>query len=66
MRTYTRETGEYKTSTTYPSKSAVSYYDPDHDFSVLIRTLRYIINKSGYDLMGRIELRNKFTGKIYK
>ena len=66
MRTYTRETGEYKTSTTYHSKSAVTYYDPDHDFSVLIRTLRYIINKSGYDLMGRIELRNKFTGEIYK
>ena len=66
MRTYTRETGEYKTSTTHPSKSAIQYYDPDHDFSVLIRTLRYIISKSGYELMGRIELRNMFTGKIYK
>ena len=43
-----------------------AYYDPDHDFSVLIRTLRYIIAKSGYELIGRIEVRNKKTGKIYK
>ena len=66
MKTYTRETGEYKTTTTYPDNRRTEYYDPDHDFSVLIRNLRYIINKAGYELMGRIELRNKFTGKIYK
>lgn len=31
----------------------------------LIRTLRYIIDNAGFDLMNRIELRDRKTGKHY-
>ena len=34
--------------------------------SELIRVLRYIINKSGFELISRIELREKRTGKEFR
>ena len=32
----------------------------------LIRVLKYIVNLSGYDLIGRIHLRDKRTGREYR
>lgn len=38
----------------------------DHDVHVVITTIKNILDLSGFDLVGRIQLRHKKTGKIYK
>lgn len=38
----------------------------DHDARVVITTIKNILNLSGFDLVGRIQLRHKKTGKFYK
>ena len=38
----------------------------DHDVRVVITTIKNILDLSGFDLVGRIQLRHKKTGKFYK
>lgn len=36
------------------------------DVSALISVLKYIIDKSGFELINRIEIRDKKTGRIFR
>ena len=38
----------------------------DQNTDALIRMLKNIIDLSGYDLLARIELRDRKTGRVYK
>ena len=41
-------------------------YSQSKRVAELIHVLKYIIDKSGFDLVSRIELRDKETGKEYR
>lgn len=40
--------------------------DQQRRVSELVGVLKYIIDKAGYDLLARIEIRNRKTGKEYR
>jgi hypothetical protein len=40
--------------------------DQQKRVSDLVSVLKYVIDAAGFDLMNRIELRDRSTGKIYK
>lgn len=65
-----------------PKCNSEGYYDPtayyglrpiikeesalEREVNALIKVLKYIISKSGFELVSRIELRDKKTGRIFK
>lgn len=65
-----------------PRNNSEGYYDPtaylglasiieeenalQSDANTLIKVLKYIISKSGFELISRIEIRDKKTGKIFR
>lgn len=38
----------------------------EREVNALIKVLKYIISKSGFELVSRIELRDKKTGRVFK
>lgn len=65
-----------------PKLNSEGYYDPTayegmksviqadnalmRDVNSLIHVLKYIIDKSGFELVSRIEIRHKKTGRIFR
>lgn len=65
-----------------PKCNSEGYYDPtayyglrpiikeesalEREVNALIKVLKYIISKSGFELVSRIELRDKKTGRVFK
>ena len=40
--------------------------DEGHKLNILLRSIKILCDRSGYSMIGRITLKNKKTGKIYK
>lgn len=65
-----------------PKLNSEGYYDPtaynglrnilreenalERDVTMLIKVLKYIIGKAGFELVGRIEIKDKKTGRIFR
>lgn len=65
-----------------PRLNSEGYYDPtayhglrniireenavDYEVSTLIKVLKYIINRAGFELVSRIELKDKKSGRVFK
>lgn len=65
-----------------PRRNSEGYYDPtaymglkpiideenalEREVNMLIKVLKYIISKSGFELVSRIELRDKKTGRTFR
>lgn len=61
-----------------PKLNGEGYYDPtayqglkpiiqkEKEVAALIKVLKYIIGKSGFELVGRIELKDKKSGQIFR
>lgn len=65
-----------------PKLNSEGYYDPtaynglrnilreenalERDVTMLIKVLKYIIGKAGFELVGRIEIRDKKTGRVFR
>ncbi len=65
-----------------PRRNSEGYYDPtayagmrpiieaenalQGEVNALIKVLKYIIDKSGFDLVSRIEIRDRKTGKTFR
>lgn len=65
-----------------PKRNSEGYYDPtayyglrsvireenalQGEVNALIKVLKYIIDKSGFDLVSRIEIRDRRTGKTFR
>ena len=58
----------YNDPTAYEGLKPVIYEENAicKDVSALISVLRFIISKSGYELINRIEIKDKKTGRIFK
>ena len=40
--------------------------DPDRRLNALVAVLKYVINGAGFDLLNRIELRDRKSGRIFR
>ena len=65
-----------------PRLNSECYYDPtayhglrniireenavDYEVSTLIKVLKYIINRAGFELVSRIKLKDKKSGRVFK
>ena len=65
-----------------PKCNSEGYYDPtayyglrpiikeesalEREVNALIKVLKYIISKSGFELVSRIEIKDKKTGRVFK
>lgn len=65
-----------------PKLNSEGYYDPtaynglrnilreenalERDVTTLIKVLKYIIGKAGFELVGRIEIKDKKTGRVFR
>ncbi len=65
-----------------PKYNSEGYYDPtayaglrsviqeenalERDVNVLVKVLKYIISKSGFELVNRIEIKDKKSGRVFK
>lgn len=65
-----------------PRRNSEGYYDPtaymglkpiideenalEREINMLVKVLKYIISKSGFELVSRIELRDKKTGRTFR
>ena len=65
-----------------PKRNSEGYYDPtadaarrpifqeenavEREVNALIKVLKYIISKSGFELVSRIEIKDKKTGRVFK
>lgn len=65
-----------------PRRNSEGYFDPtaymglkpiieeenalDREVNMLVKVLKYIISKSGFELVNRIELRDKKTGRTFR
>lgn len=65
-----------------PKLNSEGYYDPtaysglrniikdenalERDVTMLIKVLKYIIGKAGFELVGRIEIKDKKTGRVFR
>ena len=65
-----------------PRRNSEGYYDPtaylglkpimdeenalQREVNALIKVLKYIISKSGFELVSRIEIKDKKTGRIFR
>lgn len=38
----------------------------ERDVNALIKVLKYIIGKAGFELVGRIEIKDKKTGRVFR
>lgn len=58
----------YQDPTAYTAMTSVQREQDEADLRVqsFIRAIKTIIDQSGYDLMARIELRDRNTGRIYR
>ncbi len=58
----------YKDPTAYAALSNIQKEEAEQQrrVSELVNVLKYIIDKSGFELMARIELRDKRTGKEFR
>lgn len=58
----------YNDPTAYEAINAVGREEAEQQkrVSALIYVLKYIINVAGYDLLNRIELKDRKTGREYK
>lgn len=69
-------------NTTDPRRNSEGYYDPtaygglkpliekdealERKVNFLIRALKFIISESGFELLARIELKDKETGRVFR
>lgn len=65
-----------------PRRNSEGYYDPtaymglkpiideenalEREVNMLVKVLKYIVSKSGFELVSRIELRDKKTGRTFR
>lgn len=65
-----------------PRRNSEGYFDPtaymglkpiieeenalEREVNMLVKVLKYIISKSGFELVSRIELRDKKTGRTFR
>lgn len=58
----------YSDPTTYAALKSVSKEEAEQQrrVSALVGVLKYIINVAGFDLIARIELKDRRTGKEYR
>ena len=65
-----------------PKLNSEGYYDPtaylglrnvvrkenalEQDVTMLIKVLKYIIGKAGFELVSRIEIKDKKTGRVFR
>ena len=65
-----------------PRRNSEGYFDPtaymglkpiideenalEREVNMLVKVLKYIISKSGFELVNRIELRDKKTGRTFR
>jgi hypothetical protein len=65
-----------------PKYNSEGYYDPtayaglrsviqeenalERDVNTLVKVLKYIISKSGFELVNRIEIKDKKSGRVFK
>lgn len=61
-----------------PRLNSEGYYDPtayaslksivqqENEVAMLVKVLKYIIRKSGFELVGRIELKDPKSGRIFR
>ena len=58
----------YSDPTAYAALSKIQKEDIDlqRRVSELVNVLKYVIDKSGFELMARIEIRDKRTGKEFR
>lgn len=65
-----------------PKRNSEGYYDPtayaalhpviqeenslEYEVNTLIKVLKYIIGKSGFELVSRIEIKDRKTGRVFK
>ncbi len=58
----------YRDPTAYSALSAVQKERDMDDYRVqnFLRSIKTIINQSGYDLLARIEIRDRRTGRDYR
>lgn len=63
-----RNADGYVDPTAYSALSAVQKEQDETDFRVqsFIRSIKTIIDQSGYDLLARIEIRDRTTGRNYR
>ena len=59
-----RNSEGYADTTAYQAEQQIS--EEDRRMNQLIRTLKFIIDAAGYDLVERIVLRDRRTGRIYR
>lgn len=54
--------------TAYTALSTIQKQHDDVDLRVqyFIRSIKTIIDQSGYDLLARIEIRDRITGRVYR
>ena len=67
MRMNDRNVEHYHDPTAY--KAIVNVTNLENEFnkmSFLVSCLKFIIRESGFELMSRIELKSKKSGKVYK
>lgn len=63
-----RNTEGYADPTAHAALSSAQHVQDDADqrFTLLIKTLKNTIDLAGYDLIERIEVRDRKTGRVYR
>lgn len=60
----------YRNSEGYPDPTAYSLIKQENTLEAktnfLIKVLKFIANEAGYDVLNRIELKDRKTGRIFK
>ena len=58
----------YSDPTAYAALKAVGQEEAEQQqrVSALVRVLKYIIDAAGFDLLNRVELKDRRTGKVYR
>lgn len=56
------------TPTAYAALKAVGQEEAEQQqrVSALVRVLKYIIDAAGFDLLNRVELKDRRTGRVYR
>ena len=54
--------------TAYAALKAVGHEEAEQQqrVSALVRVLKYVIDAAGFDLLNRVELKDRRTGKVYR
>ncbi len=48
------------------AKALANVAEEEKSLNLLVYVLKYIIDRSGFELVGRIVLKNKKSGKVYR